>query len=134
MNGRIAGFSANKENERRKTEAVGVTVMQRCGLRARCTRYKKSDDFDLVFEDGTDAERTHSLQWSGFLEGHCPYPGAGRSYDGRLKGDFYGYDIRKYAFDADGGVYYECLEPVSGERYILTPGMILERQGVRTVF
>ncbi len=54
-----------------KHSCIGETILQNCGMKAICIAYRKSDDIDVKFEDGTVV---YHRQKSSFLRGGIDNP------------------------------------------------------------
>lgn len=133
MSGHVGGKSTILLNKERARTAVGTTVMQRCGLRARCTRYSNAKDFSLEFEDGRDAEKAPGMTWTVFLAGRIRYPMPDRNPQGLISGDFYGY-VLKGGIVTDTGTLYECTNKATGEKSLMMPQDILKIKNIELSF
>ena len=56
---------------KKRASCVGVSIMQSCGMMATCIAYRKADDIDVEFEDGTIV---HHKYKSHFYKGNIGYP------------------------------------------------------------
>ena len=56
---------------KKRASCVGVSIMQSCGLMATCIAYRKADDIDIEFEDGTIVYHKYK---SHFYKGNIGYP------------------------------------------------------------
>ena len=61
----------NVEIIKKRASCVGVSIMQSCGLMATCIAYRKADDIDIEFEDGTIVYHKYK---SHFYKGNIGYP------------------------------------------------------------
>ena len=56
---------------KKRASCIGVSIMQKCGMVATCIAYRKADDIDVQFEDGTIAEHRYK---SHFYNGSVKNP------------------------------------------------------------
>lgn len=56
---------------KKRANCIGVSIMQKCGMVATCIAYRKADDIDVRFEDGTIIEHRYK---SHFYKGNVRYP------------------------------------------------------------
>lgn len=56
---------------KKRANCVGVSIMQKCGMLATCVAYRKAEDIDVQFEDGTIVEHRYK---SHFYKGNVRYP------------------------------------------------------------
>ena len=48
---------------KKRASCIGVSIMQKCGMVATCIAYRKADDIDVQFEDGTIVEHRYKLHF-----------------------------------------------------------------------
>ena len=93
---------------------VGTAFIQSCGLSAVCIAYRGATDIDVSFPDGMIvAHRT----WNGFKKGTINHPLFTSKTGSR---DFYGHNVNKAFTDANGNVYYRCVDNKTGKKSIHT--------------
>ena len=56
---------------KKRASCIGVSIMQKCGMVATCIAYRKADDIDVQFEDGTIVEHRYK---SHFYNGSVKNP------------------------------------------------------------
>lgn len=132
MSGHIGGVSSVKRGKERQKNAVGTIVMQKCGLRARCIRYEDAKDFDVIFEDGTDARKPGAIAWSRFISGNILYPGK-KNGNINQEWNFHGYRVSSPFPGADGIPVYRVTDK-TGKKCLMTLYDIMKRENIKHIF
>ena len=69
MEGRVARPQDSRRNKRKLR--IGEKKMMKCGLEAEIVAYRRCEDMDVRFEDGSVAEH---IQYRNFVEGRVARP------------------------------------------------------------
>lgn len=112
--------------KKQKDERTHMTKMMNCGLKAKIVEYRKANDIDIMFEDGTVLKNQSyhafvkkSIKHSCFLNG--------------FNADkFYGFTNLSFSFRFSDYVFYCCTTPY-GERKILTLQQMMKQSDVGSV-
>lgn len=113
------------ESRNMSSARLGETRMMNCGMRAKITEYKRSDDITVLFEDGVTVE--HS-RYRAFLAGYIAHPVIKRF----LKEPFHGVYVSP-AFEENDQIYYVGTFP-DGSKDICTLQGIMKRMNIPAVF
>lgn len=100
---------------------LGETRMMNCGMEATITRYGRSDDIDVRFEDEAVVE--HKL-YRKFKKGGITHRLISLIHGSK---DFHGF-ICKRGFIDEGRTLYECICKDCGLENVLTPQEMIEHE------
>lgn len=121
-NPNVNGHCVEEARQRRE----GMMGIAKNGLRMKLVAYRSAKDVDVMFEDGIITQHKTMRQ---FNIGEIPHPGLSNTY--RLH--FCKYNVRM-VFRTTDFVFYDATNRDTGERFILSPQMMMRLSGIKSVF